>query len=93
LLAGFTTIFALGWVLGYATLRTRSLWMAIGLHAGVVFVKMTFSKFTKRELEYPPWIGSELQIGLVPLAVLALCGVSVWLWLNYADHRNRTRVR
>lgn len=91
LVAGFTTLFALGWILGYATLRTGSLWMAIGLHAGVVFVKMTFSKFTKRQLEYPPWIGSELQIGLVPLVVLALCGVTVWLWLKYADHPNRGR--
>jgi membrane protease YdiL (CAAX protease family) len=85
LLAQFTTIFVLGWVLGYATLRTRSLWMAIGLHAGVVFVKMTFSKFTKRQHEFLPWIGSELQIGLVPVAVLALCGLCVWFWLAYVD--------
>jgi membrane protease YdiL (CAAX protease family) len=89
LLAGFTTIFVLGWVLGYATLRTRSLWMAIGLHAGVVLVKGIFSKFTKRQGEFLPWIGSELQIGLVPVAVLALCGVLVWLWLKYVDHRHR----
>ena len=49
LLAGFTTLFVLGWMLGYATLRTRALWMSIGLHAGVVFVKMSFAKLTKRE--------------------------------------------
>ena len=85
-LASFTTIFVLGWVLGYATLRTRALWMSIGLHAGVVFVKMSFSKFTKRQNEYLPWIGSELQIGLVPVAVLALAGVLVW----YSLHREST---
>jgi membrane protease YdiL (CAAX protease family) len=67
-LSGFTTIFVLGWVLGYATLRTRSLWLAIGFHAGVVFVKMSFAKFTKREALGLPWVGSELQIGLVPSA-------------------------
>ena len=88
-LAGFTTIFTLGWVLGYATLRTRSLWMSIGLHAGVVFVKMSFAKFTKRDGDLLPWIGSELQIGLVPVAVLALGGVLVWLWLRHEDSATR----
>jgi membrane protease YdiL (CAAX protease family) len=89
LLAGFTTIFTLGWVLGYATWRTRSLWMAIGLHAGVVFVKMGFSKMTKHKITALPWIGDELQIGLVPVAVLAFSGVCVWLWLRYEHSDSR----
>lgn len=90
LLAGFTTLFVLGWVLGYATLRSRSLWMGIGLHAGVVFVKMGFAKFTKRTDTALPWIGERLEIGLVPVLFLALGGVLVWLWLrheNSATHR------
>ena len=90
LLAEFTTIFVLGWVLGYATLRTRSLWMAIGLHAGVVFTKMTFSKFTKRHTELLPWVGDELQIGLVPVGVLALCGLCVWWYVRHLDVDPRT---
>lgn len=81
-LASFSTIFVLGWVLGDAALRTRSLWMSIGLHAGVVFAKMSFAKFTKRESMHLPWIGPELQIGLVPMALLALAGVLVWLRLR-----------
>ena len=89
LIAGFTTIFVLGWVLGCATLRTRSLWMGIGLHAGVVFVKMGFAKFTKRDAELLPWVGRELQIGLVPVAVLAFGGVLVWLWLRHEDSAPR----
>jgi membrane protease YdiL (CAAX protease family) len=88
-LAGFTTIFVLGWVLGYATLRTRSLWLAIGFHAGVVFVKMSFAKFTKREAISLPWVGPELQIGLVPVGVLALGGVLVWFWLRHEDSPTR----
>ncbi len=91
LLAGFTTIFTLGWVLGLATLSTRALWLSIGLHAGVVFVKMAFSKFTKRSAEYLPWVGQELQIGLVPVAVLSLAGVVVWWLLKYEDRDRRTR--
>ena len=88
-LAGFTTIFVLGWVLGYATLRTRSLWLAIGFHAGVVFVKMSFAKFTKREALSLPWIGAKLEIGLVPVGVLALGGVLVWLYLRHEDSTTR----
>ena len=47
-LAGFTTLFLVGWILGYTVWQTRSLWMAIGLHAGWIFGTMGFSKFTKR---------------------------------------------
>jgi hypothetical protein len=75
----------LGWILGDATLRTGALWMSIGFHAGVVFVKMGFSKFTKRQEEFLPWIGPELQIGLVPVGVLILAGIALRLWLQYED--------
>ncbi len=87
LLAGFTTIFTLGWVVGYTTLRTGSLWMGIGFHAGLVFVKMGFSKFTKRDAELLPWVGRELQIGLVPVAVLALAGTYLWWQLRRENQR------
>ena len=92
-LAGFTTLFVLGWILGDATLRTRSLWMAIGLHAGIVFVKMSFSKMTKRDGLALPWVGNELQIGLVPVAVLAVCGVCAWFWCTYVDTPKSARDR
>jgi membrane protease YdiL (CAAX protease family) len=88
LLAGFTTLFALGWLLGDARLRTRSLWMSIGLHAGVVFVKMSFSVLSKRREIHLPWIGRELQIGLVPVGILVLGWVGVVLWTHY-ENRGR----
>jgi membrane protease YdiL (CAAX protease family) len=87
-LAGFTTLFALGWLCGDATLRTRSLWMSIGLHAGVVFVKMSFSVISKRRDAYLPWTGRDFQVGLVPVAVLLLGWLAVVLWLTY---ENRAR--
>jgi uncharacterized protein len=93
LLAGFTTLFTLGWLLGYATLRTSSLWMAIGLHAGVVFVKMGFSKFTKRADAHLPWVGPELQIGLVPVGALLVALLLVWLWLWYENRRDQVPIR
>jgi uncharacterized protein len=94
LLAEFSTLFVLGLVLGYAALRTRTIWMSMGLHAGVVFVKMGFSKFTKRAEAHLPWIGEQLQIGLVPLLVLAFMGVCVWAWLRFEEkHENRAATR
>jgi membrane protease YdiL (CAAX protease family) len=85
LLAGFTTLFVLGWLLGEAAVRTRALWMSIGLHAGVVFVALSFSALARRRETHLPWIGSELQIGLVPVGILALCCLVVVLWLIYEN--------
>lgn len=84
-LAGFCTLFILGLLLGDVTLRTRSLWMAMGLHAGVVFVKMSFSKLTKREDMHLPWIGNELQIGLVPVLALLLAWALARWWIRFTD--------
>lgn len=85
LLAGFTTLFTLGWLLGYARLRTGALWMSIGLHAGVVFVKMGFAKFTRRDELYLPWVGRELQIGIVPVFVLLVGLFIVWRRMEYEE--------
>jgi membrane protease YdiL (CAAX protease family) len=94
LLAGFTTLFVLGWLCGDATQRTRALWMSIGLHAGIVFVKMSFSvmaKFavkTKHRDGYLPWVDDQFETGLVPVGVLLLVWLAVVLWLAY---ENRAR--
>jgi membrane protease YdiL (CAAX protease family) len=85
LLGGFTTILVLALMLGDVTVRTRSLWMAIGLHAGVVFAKMSFSKFTKRDESHMPWVGESLEIGLVPVGVLLLAWLLARLWLRYVN--------
>jgi len=97
LLAGFTTLFVLGWLCGDATLRTRALWMSIGLHIGVVFVKMSFSvmaKFairSKHRDSYLPWVDDQFETGLVPVGVLLLAWLAVVLWLKY-EHRARPAV-
>jgi hypothetical protein len=59
--------------------------MSIGLHAGVVFVALSFSALARRRETHLPWIGSELQIGLVPVGILALCCLVVVLWLIYEN--------
>lgn len=75
----FTTLFAVGWVLGYVTIKTRSLWMAIGLHAGWIICVQGFGKFAKLAKNQLPWIGSELRIGIAPLLTVIATGVVCWL--------------
>ncbi len=69
LAAGFTTLFLLAWILADARIRTRSLWLPIGLHAGWIFSSALFNKIAHREIEALPWLGKSLLIGLAPLAV------------------------
>jgi len=83
--AAFTTLFAVGWVLGWATQRTHSLWMSIGLHAGWVLCVKGFGKFATFGKDGLPWIGSELRIGIAPLATVIVTGAVCWLWLTYVD--------
>ena len=71
-LAGFTTLFVVGVILAVATRGTRSLWFAIGLHAGLILGTRTFSILARRRAVRPPWIGDDLKIGLVPLLVLLI---------------------
>lgn len=87
-LAGFTTLFVIGLVLAYARLRTRSLWLPIGLHTGWIFFSEGFSKIARREVVALPWVGKSLLIGLVPLAVCLLSWVLLRIWLNHAAPRD-----
>ena len=77
-LAGFTTLFVIGLVLADARLRTQSLWLSIGLHAGWILASGAFSKIARREIVALPWLGKSLLVGLVPLAACLL----TWLLLN-----------
>jgi uncharacterized protein len=82
---GFTTLFCLGWLLGWARLKTRSLAMSIGLHAGIVIGFMSFSKATKRMMRVQdtlPWFGGDLKVGLGSVIVVLLTGAVVWIILR-----------
>lgn len=85
ILAEFSTLFLVGWVLGYSRLKTHSLWMAIGLHAGWVFGIKVYGALTVRTLGLQatlPWIGKDLKSGLAALAVVGLTGLIVHGWLS-----------
>jgi membrane protease YdiL (CAAX protease family) len=88
LLAECATLFLAGWILGEARLRTRSLWLPIGLHAGWIFGIGLYAGLTRasravRRDEYLPWIGETLKSGLVPLAMLALTGLAIWAYTRH----------
>ena len=86
-LAGFTTLFVIGVALAHARLRTQSLWLPIGLHAGWIFFSEAFSKIARREVVALPWLGKSLLIGLVPLAVCLSSWLLLRIWLRYAGAR------
>ncbi|MEY2439578.1 MAG: protease family protein [Verrucomicrobiota bacterium] len=86
-LAAFTTLFVLGWILADARLRTCSLWLPMGLHAGWILGNGVFSKVARRELLLLPWIGKNLLVGIIPLGVACLTWIIVWLWLRHEDAR------
>ncbi len=87
--ASFTTLVAVGWVLGWVTQRTHSLWLGIGLHAGWVFCVQGLAKFAAFAPGMLPWIGADIRIGLAPLITVILTGLLCRAWLNYGrtdDH-------
>jgi uncharacterized protein len=84
-LAVFTTLFLIGWILADARLRTRSLFLPIGLHSGWIFVAGVVGKMTKRQTIILPWLGTNLLTGLLPLALgLITWGLMIG-WLRYAN--------
>ncbi|NNE94358.1 MAG: CPBP family intramembrane metalloprotease [Verrucomicrobiales bacterium] len=90
--AEFALLFAVGWVLGYSRLKTASLWLPIGLHAGWVFGIKMFSPLTRRNFkkgEMMPWLGENLRIGACSMLVVCLTGLLIWWWLKKREARDR----
>ncbi len=87
-LGGFGTLFCFGWVCGWAAIRTRGLALGIGFHAGMVLGKFGFNKLTSRPKamrDLLPWIGEDMTVGLVGVAVVLLVGALLWVSLRYVD--------
>src|SRR5205807_4685119 len=87
LAASFTTLFFLGWILADTRIATRSLWLPGGLHAGWIFSNGLFNKIAHREIIAMPWLGKNLLVGIVPLAVACLTWTLARGWLRYVTAR------
>lgn len=85
IMAQFATLFTVGWILGYVRLKTSSLWMGIGLHAGWIFGIKLYSPITRKKMalaDMLPWAGADLKTGIIPMVVVLLTGLAVWLYLQ-----------
>ena len=72
----FSTLAFLGLVLAWCRTRTFSLWLPIGLHAGLVFALKGFSltsNLNYGSTMHPWFIGADLKSGIFPLLALGLC--------------------
>jgi hypothetical protein len=69
----------LGLLLAAVTVKTSSLWLGIGLHAGFVFGKMGFNKLTWRRADLSPWFGHDLTAGIGSVLILLFVWLVVWL--------------
>lgn len=86
LLGGFSTLFLFGWVCGWAVIRTRGLALAMGFHAGMVLGKFGFNRLTKRPKDMRdllPWLGEDMTVGLVGVGIVALVGVSLFVYARF----------
>jgi hypothetical protein len=64
-------------------MRTRSLWLPIGLHAGWIFASGSFNRIAEAKIVMLPWLGRNLLVGIVPLGVGGLTWLIIRGWLKY----------
>lgn len=72
----FATLAVLGFILAWCRTRTFSLWLPIGIHAGLVFALKTFSLTSSLNSDsaWSPWcIGADLKTGIFPLIAITIC--------------------
>jgi membrane protease YdiL (CAAX protease family) len=85
-LGAFMTLFLLGLILGWATVITRSLWLAIGLHAGSIAAQQLFHAATHENfapLSLLPWWGPFQIHGMVPVGLLVVLPLGITLlWVR-----------
>jgi uncharacterized protein len=78
---GLATLFGAGILLAGATLRTKSLWLAIGLHAGWILGQQGLNAIAKFRVKPPdellPWVGPSLVSGAVPTGLAPLLALGV----------------
>lgn len=85
--AGFTTLLLIGCILAEARLETKSLWLPIGLHSGWIFTAGAFNKIALRQQIVLPWLGKNLLVGIIPLAVVSATWLIIRAWFRYRNDR------
>jgi uncharacterized protein len=75
---GFVTIGILGLILAHATIRTSSLWLAIGIHSGLIFGKMGLNKLIRRLGDMMPWFGNDITVGIGSIVTMLFLWFMIW---------------
>lgn len=92
---GFATLLMAGGILAVVTVRTRSLWAAIGLHAGWILAQQSLNWLAKFRPRPPeallPWVGPSLVSGAVPTGLVSLAALGITLALLVLVVRPRPR--
>jgi len=90
---GILSLLLAGLILAFAALRTRSLFLPIGIHAGWIAGQQGLQMIAKFQVKPAdallPWIGPNVvsgavPTGLVPTAILLLSGVLTALYIRHA---------
>jgi membrane protease YdiL (CAAX protease family) len=71
----------LGLILGGTFLRSGSLWVNAGLHGGLIFAQLLFSRFTRPAPLHSVFLGGDIVSSPITSLVFILLGL--WLWLFY----------
>ncbi len=87
---GFVTLVLVGWVLGYAVVRTRSLYLSIGLHGGWVFALKSFEALAKKKGHSSAWFGKNLLTGFGPVLLLIVTLAVMTLLLARFDREKES---
>jgi len=75
---GFVTVGILGLILAHARMRTSSLWLAIGIHSGLIFAKMGLNKLTRRLEDMTPWFSGDITVGIGSIATMLFLWFMIW---------------
>ena len=96
---GFLSLLIAGLLLAFAAMRTRSLFLPIGIHAGWILGQQglqLFAKFSPKPSDILlPWVGPNVvsgavPTGLIPSLVLVLTSLAIAVYLYHAS-RDRLR--
>ncbi|MEO8205339.1 MAG: CPBP family intramembrane glutamic endopeptidase [Chthoniobacterales bacterium] len=95
-LGGMATLVVAGVLLGFCTVATKSLWLAIGVHASWIFGQQTLNLIARYRIKPTdallPWVGpsqvsNAVPIGIWAVAALGITGLCLWGYLHERSRR------
>ncbi|MEO6052754.1 MAG: CPBP family intramembrane glutamic endopeptidase [Chthoniobacterales bacterium] len=90
-LAGLLTLIVAGILLGFCTVATKSLWLALGIHASWVFGQQALNLIARYRVKpldaLLPWVGpsqvsNAVPIGIWAVVALGVTGLLQWWYLH-----------